>query len=164
MKSALILLYFFIAIGCTNPEPPTTLILLRHAEKDNDGTEDPGLKPEGIARVERLKKMLEQTQIDAIYSTNFKRTRQTVAPLASQRDLAVQLYESFSADDIEEILARHSGGTVLICGHSNNIPWTANLLIGKEEYKDYKDSEYGILLLVSVVKKGTNAKVTRLDF
>lgn len=164
MKSVLVLFYIFIAIGCGRPESPTTFLLVRHAEKDNDGTEDPGLKTEGIARVSRLSKLLEQTQIDAFYSTNFKRTRQTVEPLASERTLPVQLYESFSVNEIEKMLSRHKGGTILICGHTDNIPWTANLLTGMQEYKDYEDSEYGILLIVSVVEKGTAAKVTRLDF
>jgi hypothetical protein len=74
----------------------------------------------------------------------------------------VQEYEAFTDDDIEKILEAHKGGTVVICGHSNNIPWTANLLVGKEEFKDFEDAEYGLMLFVSVLEKGKVAKVTPL--
>ncbi len=150
--------------GCSENNQITTFILLRHAEKGNDGTEDPDLSPQGIERAERLKQLLQETQIDGIYATHYKRTKNTVTPLALAKKLEVQSYESFKAEEIEKILEQHPGGTVVICGHSNNIPWTANLLLGKETYKDYAENEYGIMLILSVVEKGKVAKVTRLDW
>jgi len=142
----------------------TTFVLLRHAEKGNDGTDDPDLKPEGIERAKRLVKMLEKTSVDAIYSTSYKRTRNTVAPLAGVKGLEVHTYEAFKVEEIEKMLQKHGGGTVVISGHSNDIPWIANLLIGKEEYKNYADSDYSNLLLVSVLEKGKVAKVTWLSY
>ena len=142
----------------------TTFILLRHAEKGNDGTDDPDLKPEGKERANHLAELLGKTSIDAIYSTSFKRTRDTVAPLAAAKALDVQPYEAFKEEEIEKMLRKYAGGTVVISGHSNNIPWIANLLIGKEEYKDYEDSDYKNLLIVSVVEKGKVAKVTWLSY
>lgn len=142
----------------------TTFVLLRHAEKGNDGTDDPDLKPEGKERANRLAQLLMKTSVDAIYSTSYKRTRNTVAPLAAAKALAVQPYEAFKVEEIEKMLRKHAGGTVVISGHSNNIPWIANLLIGKEEYKDYEDSDYKNLLVVSVVEKGKVAKVTWLSY
>lgn len=159
-----ILLFVLVALGCTGTEPPTTFILLRHAEKGNDGTEDPDLKPEGIERAERITQMLKDTRIDGIYATDFKRTRQTVKPLGLAKNLEVQQYEAFREDEIENMLRKHRGGTVVVCGHTNNIPWTANLLIGREEFKDYDESQYGIFLMVTVVEKGRNAKVIRLNY
>lgn len=142
----------------------TTFVLLRHAEKAKDGTDDPDLNPEGVERATRLVQILGKTSIDAIYSTAFKRTRNTVAPLAAAKGLSVQPYESFKPEEIETMLKKHAGGTIVISGHSDNIPWTANLLIGKEEYKDYADSDYKNLLIVSVVEKGKVAKVTWLSY
>lgn len=154
-----------ISVSCVEGQSKiTTFILLRHSEKGNDGTEDPDLKPEGFLRATRLAQILKDTQIDAIYSTNFKRTRNTVVPLSEVKSKPVQQYESFKVDEIENMLKKHNGGTVVISGHSNNIPWIANLLIGKEEFKNYDDSEYGIMLIVSVVEKGKVAKVTRLNW
>ncbi|WP_276374216.1 phosphoglycerate mutase family protein [Chryseolinea sp. H1M3-3] len=151
-------------MGCKENDQITTFILLRHAEKGNDGTEDPDLSLPGIERAERLKLLLRETEINGIYATQFKRTKNTVAPLALAKNLDIQSYESFKAEEIEKMLDKHQGGTVVICGHSNNIPWTANLLLGKETYKDYTENEYGIMLILSVVKKGKVAKVTRLDW
>lgn len=142
----------------------TTFILLRHAEKGSDDPKDPELKPEGVERANRVVKMLEKTTVDAIYSTTFKRTRNTVAPLAKEKGLDILAYEAFKVEEIEKMIEKHAGGTVVISGHSNNIPWIANLLIGKEELKDYEDTDYGNMLIVSVVEKGKVAKVTWLSY
>jgi 2,3-bisphosphoglycerate-dependent phosphoglycerate mutase len=142
----------------------TTFILVRHAEKGDDGTNDPDLKPEGIERAARLAQMLSETAVDAIYSTTFKRTRSTVAPLAAAKNLEVKTYDAFEVAEIEKMIKKHSGGTVVVSGHSNNIPWIANLLLGKAQYQPYRDSEYGNLLVVSVAEKGKVAKVTWLTY
>lgn len=142
----------------------TTFILIRHAEKGNDGTEDPDLTEQGIARAEKLSAMLQNTPIAAIYATNYKRTRNTVAPLAKIHDTKVQPYETFKPEVIEDMLEKHRGGTVLISGHSNTTPWTANLLTGTETYKDYAESEYGIILIVTVIGVGKGASVTRINY
>ena len=65
---------------------------------------------------------------------------------------------------IAEIVEKYRGGTVLIAGHSNNIPRTANLLLGKDLYEDYEEDEYGILLIVSVGKSNKGSSVMRLNF
>lgn len=166
MKSIVWICIYALAFpGCTNSSPTvTTFILVRHAEKANDGTEDPDLNAAGLGRADRFATLLKESSIDAIYATNYKRTRNTVIPLATAKNLEVESYESFKNDEIERILTKHKGGTVVMCGHANNIPWTANLLSGKEDFEDYKESEYSILLIVSVVEKGKVAKITRLDF
>lgn len=143
---------------------PTTFILVRHAEKGNDGTKDPDLTDAGIQRAQVLATMLKKTQVDAIYSTAYKRTRGTVSPLATAKGLSVSDYEAFKTGEIDQMLKTNPGGTVVISGHSNNIPWIANYLTGKESYKDFEDSEYENLLIVTVVEKGKNAKVVWLSY
>ena len=155
----LVLLTFSIAEA-----QPTTFILVRHAEKGNDGTKDPDLTDAGSQRAQVLANMLKKTQVDAIYSTAYKRTRNTVTPLATAKGLIVLPYEAFKTDEIDQILKKHTGGTVVIAGHSNNIPWIANYLTGKETYKDFEDSDYENLLIVTVVEKGKNAKVVWLSY
>ena len=142
----------------------TTLVLLRHAEKGNDGTDDPDLTPEGMERANKLSQLLGKTSVDAIYSTSYKRTRNTVSPLAAVKGLEVLPYVAFKVEEIESMLQKHAGGTVVISGHSNNIPWIANLLMGKEQYKDFGDSDYSTLIIVSVLEKGKVAKVTWLSY
>jgi len=140
----------------------TTFILVRHAEKDDDGTKDPGLKQEGIARAERLAAMLSEVKVDAIYSTPYKRTRNTAQPLATAKKLDVQSYEPMKPEAIDKMLADHRGGTVVVVGHSNTIPWTASQLAG-ESFKDFADADYNNLMIVSVVEK-RKAKVTWLKY
>jgi hypothetical protein len=49
-------------------------------------------------------------------------------------------------------------------GHSNTIPQIANLLSGKEEFKNFADTDYGNLLIISVVERGQTAKVTWINY
>ena len=141
----------------------TTFILVRHAEKGNDGTEDPELTEEGRERAEKLASMFKDTPITAIYSTNYKRTRSTARPVAAHQNLEVRTYEAFKPDAIEGMIEQHRGETVFIAGHSDTTPWTANLLTGKEAYKKYSESEYGILLIVSVTEMG-DASAVRINY
>jgi 2,3-bisphosphoglycerate-dependent phosphoglycerate mutase len=159
-----VLFLVVVMTGCGDPAVPTTLILLRHAKKVSDGTDDPNLNAKGVERAKRLAEILKDTKIGGIYSTDFKRTRQTVQPLADVKNLEIDTYEPYQESELKDILHKHRGETVVVCGHSNNIPWTANLLTGKDEFKDYDESEYGIILIVSVVEKGSNSKVTRVNY
>ncbi len=155
---------FLLSASCGFDNRVTTFILVRHAEKADDGTDDPGLRPQGEGRANRLAYMLKDISFDGIYSTDFKRTRNTVAPIADVESLEVQLYEPGKVEEIQKMFVKHHGGAVLVCGHANNIPWTANLLMGKETYKDYADDEYGVILIISVVEMGKEATVVRVNY
>jgi 2,3-bisphosphoglycerate-dependent phosphoglycerate mutase len=136
MRALIFVLVFF----CSTAFAQTTFILVRHAEKEATGT-DPGLTKEGEERAESLVKLLEKQNIDAIYSTNFNRTKNTIKPLAESKGLEVQLYEK--QPDITRLK-----GTVVICGHSNTIPALANLLIGKEQFETFDDKDFGNILII----------------
>ena len=159
-----------VAIVWTTPgaglaqEQLTTFILIRHGERAEDGSEDPELSVEGKARATRLAEMLSKTSIQAVYSTSFKRTRNTVSPLAQAKGMEVLLYEPLKADPLDKMLKDHKGGTVVISGHSNTIPWTANYLIGKEELKNFAADDYKNFLVVTVLKKGSVTNITWLTY
>jgi hypothetical protein len=53
---------------------------------------------------------------------------------------------------------------LIICGHSNTVPALANYLIGKDSYKAFEDSDYGNIIIVSVVERGKNANVVWLNY
>jgi broad specificity phosphatase PhoE len=133
------LLIVFVFIGFS-ASAQTTFILVRHAEKENVAN-DPGLSPEGQARAMALAKLLGKQKIDAIYSTNFNRTKSTVKPLADSKALQITVYEK--QPDVAAMK-----GTVVICGHSNTIPALANQLIGKEQFKTFDESDYGNILII----------------
>lgn len=160
----ILLAFLLFNLSVLQAQPLTTFILIRHAEKGDDGTKDPDLNAKGVARAESLAALLMETSVDAIYSTAFKRTNNTVVPLSKAKGLSVQKYEAFKGEEIDNMLKKHSGGTVTVVGHSNNIPWIANYLTGKETYKDYEDSDYDNVLIVTVVEKGKTAKVVRLTY
>lgn len=142
----------------------TTFILLRHAEKVNDGSKNPMLTDEGKKRAEQLITFFKNTPIQAVYSTSFIRTRETVGPLARARALEIMEYEAFKTEAIDKILKDFAGETVLVCGHSNNIPWIANYLTGSERFKNFDDHEYGNVLIVTVAERGKAASVTWLSY
>lgn len=162
-----VLFLCILAMWCASVQAQTTIttfILVRHAEKASDGSDDPDLRAEGVERAGRLITLLEKTKLDAIYSTSFKRTRNTVTPLAEANHLRVGVYEAFKSAPIEQMLKDHSGGTVVVCGHSNNIPWIANLLTGDKQIPDYEDGDYGNVLIVSVLSPGKVSKITWLRY
>ncbi|HTF22132.1 MAG TPA: phosphoglycerate mutase family protein [Chryseolinea sp.] len=142
----------------------TTFILVRHAEKVMDKSKDPVLTEQGNARARRLQALLEKVSIDAIYTTPYKRTRTTVEPLAQARGLALREYEPEKEAAIDEILLQHAGKTILVSGHSNTIPEIANWLTGSKQYSEFDDTDYGNLMIVSVVQKGSVATVTWLRY
>jgi 2,3-bisphosphoglycerate-dependent phosphoglycerate mutase len=126
----------------------TTIILLRHAEKDTSAhgsslmQADPPLSVMGVQRSGKLLETLKLYQIDSIFSTNFNRTRNTVQPLATKFDIRVGLYDSKNQAAFAEKLMKMNGKTILVVGHSNTIPVLVNLLIGSAKYANLADNEY----------------------
>ncbi len=152
-----------LAAASADEGTPTTLILVRHAEKAADGTLNPPLTEKGTARAEELAYLLGHVELDAVYSTPFKRTQDTVLPSARAKGLEVLPYRADQKDFLDRVLKNYKGGTVLICGHSNTIPILANELLGREEYAKLDDAVYDNLFIVSVPAAG-QARVLRLRF
>jgi len=142
----------------------TTFILLRHAEKVSDGSKNPNLTESGKKRAESLVSFFKNTAIQAIYSTPFIRARETVEPLAKAKSISISEYEAFKSEAIDKIFKDFEGGTILIRGHSNNIPWIANYLTGSEKFKTFDDDDYGNVLVVSVAEIGKITSVTWLHY
>ncbi len=143
----------------------TTFILIRHAEKNlAQSTNDPELSADGKNRAIKLADVLKKTDIQAIYSTPFKRTQQTVESLATAKGLKVIAYQANKMDEIDTMIKQHLGGTVLLSGHSNTLPIILNYLIGEEKYRTLEDGDYGNIIIVSVNERGKNAKVVWLRY
>lgn len=129
----------------------TTLILVRHAEKAEDGTSDPVLTPLGRARAQRLAAMLAPAGVSAVYSTPYKRTRLTAQPLAEQEEINLKNYDPRDSNFPSELIRQHPGETILVVGHSNTIPMMVNTLTGSTTYEQLEETEYDKLFVVSVV-------------
>ncbi len=150
---------FFVLAGLshTNAQSSTTTyILVRHAEKDTSKAgstmmqSDPELSPEGKKRAEKLITALKDYKADAVYSTNFIRTKSTVLPFATERHMDIQVYDARNLKGFAEELKALKGKTVVVAGHSNTIPLLANLLIGQNKYQPLDESVYNKIFIVRV--------------
>ena len=141
---------------------PTTIFLVRHAERANDGTNDPPISEEGKSRAIKLVETLKNAGVTAIYSTDYKRTRTTIGPLAKARDLEIRTYEAMKESELKRIAEENGGGVVVICGHSNTTPWSANFLAGTK-LENINDADYGNILIVTFWDHG-KASLTRVSY
>ena len=165
MKKLLFILCVCFCSQALAQQAVTTFILIRHAEKGDDGTKDPDLSEAGKQRAGSLVKLLKETKIDAIYSTAYKRTRNTVAPLAQSKNLSLRSYDATRMEEVDAILKEFKGGTIVLCGHSNTTPATANYLTGnKDELKAFDDGDYDNVLIVDVLERGIVSKVVWLSY
>ncbi|MEE9373427.1 MAG: phosphoglycerate mutase family protein [Saprospiraceae bacterium] len=126
-----------------------TIFLVRHAEKADDGTRDPDLNAKGKRRALKLAEMLISFDIAIIYSTDYKRTRQTAAPLADALGLEVKLYDPRSKVVIADV--KTGSGNILIVGHSNTTPMVTNAILGEAKYKQLDEKEYTKLFILARV-------------
>lgn len=104
------------------------IFLVRHAERADTagGTpavsgSDPDLSEAGRARAQSLAAVLQDAGIVAIFVTEYKRTQQTAAPLATLLGLAPTV---IAAKDVPSLATRlrELEGSALVVGHSNSIP------------------------------------------
>lgn len=107
----------------------TTIIVVRHAEQTDPQAVDPPLSQAGTARAKALAAALENSGVQAVYVTQYKRTKDTAAPAVALLHLPVTEVSVDSAKLAEHapqlarrILTEHPGGVVLVVGHSNTVP------------------------------------------
>lgn len=128
----------------------STIFIVRHAEKA-DATKDPDLSEAGRARAEALAKTVRDANITAIYATEFKRTQQTVAPLAKVLGITVTI---LPAKDNAALIAklRASNGNALVVGHGDTIPDLIKAL-GISDPINIAENDYDNLVAVVLDQK-----------
>ncbi len=126
----------------------TTLILIRHAEKE--AGQDPSLTEQGQSRADSLVDILEKYDIEAVYSSTYKRTIETGTPVSEDRNLHIESsidprdYESL----LKDILLKHKGESVLVVGHSNTIPGFVNYLSPGQNVEEINESDFSQMFIV----------------
>jgi len=139
----------------------TTVILIRHAERDNSAVLDPHLNDKGIARAKSLVHVMEQAEIKAIYTSSYVRTKETANPLAAQHGITpVQIDEAAALKT--NILENHSGKTVLVVGHSNTVPELIGLF-GNIGVFTIGDNEFDNLFVLTTFSFGIT-RITQLKY
>ena len=131
-------------------QSPTVVILARHAEKvvPNPPDGDPDLTDAGRARAAALAEALRNAGVDAVITTQFKRTRFTGQPAAEQAGVTPEVVSTSGAQGhvaaVADAVRRHAGHTVLVVGHSNTVPAIVAAL-GGPRLPDICDSQYADL-------------------
>lgn len=159
---SLTVLVVVLAAAAEIPGQNKLIILVRHAEKADD-SQDPELSAEGKKRAERLIKAAGHFRPGAFYSTNFKRTRDTLAPLAAKRGKTIEIYDPRRPQELIEKIMQSKTKRFVVAGHSNSVPGLANLISKKEIFKNLDDSEYTIIWLIRI-RNGKVVKLELLDY
>lgn len=146
-------------------EKSTAYFLIRHAEKvrENPADKNPNLNERGFQRAENWKKVLQHIPFDAIYSTDYKRTLNTVEPISKKCNLEPIIYNP-SKVDFDLFQAENEGKNVLIVGHSNTVPQFVNALINQQKYPEMDDAEFSHLYIVTVKKNQVTNLLLYFDF
>ncbi|MCH8328182.1 MAG: histidine phosphatase family protein [Candidatus Marinimicrobia bacterium] len=132
------------------PDTVTTVILVRHAEKSATPPDDPLLSSAGSMRAIALAGMLKEAGIDVIISSEYQRTRATVAPLAKTLGLEPLIFPAREQGElIAAIGSAYRGQTVLISGHSNTVP-SIMADLGVHSLSEISEQEYDNLFMVTV--------------
>ena len=142
----------------------STFYLIRHAEKvrTNKSDRDPKLNEKGILRALNWKEYFLDKDITKIYSTNYKRTLETVKPFQEAIGLATILY-SPSSIDYKDFISSNKGEIVLVVGHSNTIPNFLNELINDQVYAQIDDLNNSNLYIVNLCDSSISHRLIKVN-
>ena len=163
MRRVAAFLLIILALGvasCNRPQPQgsTVVLVVRHADKASDAEDSP-LNEAGTRRAQTLAAVAAGANVEAIYTTQFKRNHDTAQPLAEKTGVAVtevpvnlQSPGDYGQRLARDILEKHRGQTVLVVGHGNTVASIVEALTGRPQ--QLGDIQYGDLLIVTVPPTG----------
>ena len=162
---------FVLAMGFAywNSATTTTIVVVRHAEKQVGAISDAPLSPEGEIRATRLTLMLGDSEafgrIGKIYVTDTRRTQQTAAGVAQRLGLKPEVVDARtdSAELARRALRENRGHRALIVGHSNTVPDIVAALARIENVPPMGDDEFDTIYVVTMPTIG-KASVLRLKY
>src|SRR6187402_3474169 len=158
-----------MAFAYWNSATTTTIVLVRHAEKQVGAITDAPLSPEGEIRASRLAQLLggseEFGRISKIYVTNTRRTQQTAAGVALRLGLTPEVIDAKtdSAELARRALRENRGHRALIVGHSNTVPEIVAALTRTNNVPAMDEDEFDTMYIVTVPTIG-KASVLRLKY
>ena len=139
------------------------LYLVRHAEKVADGSKDPALTECGRARAQALAVVLSAVDLDRVYSSDYRRTRETAEPTATQQGIEIQLYDPAKLVEFASSL-QATKRDVLVVGHSNTTATLAGLLINDKSYGSFDEKIYDRLYQVVLAASGGRNHLLQQNF
>ena len=151
-----------VSLWIASPSTPvlraqaSTVIFVRHAEKAATPTAaDPDLSDVGRARVGELVAALAHFHLDAVYVTEYRRTRQTGDSIALAQHLVPMVVATkgdakvYAAALALELRRLPPGSSALVVGHSNTVGPVITAL-GGPRVPDLCDGEYATLYLLEL--------------
>lgn len=144
---------FQYAVHAQEKEDIFTIYLVRHAEKEvtSDTPKNPSLTECGKQRAKSLSTFFENVDLDAVYSTDYIRTKSTAKPTAMKKKMKTKLYNPRKLNDFAKLLLERKEDA-LIVGHSNTTGVLAGLLIN-QKITAFDESIYNRIYQVVIHKK-----------
>jgi broad specificity phosphatase PhoE len=157
MKALVLFLSIFVAVTIASAHP--VIVIVRHAEKSASDGNDPDLSAAGRARAEALARILKDSGITEIFTSEFKRTQETAAPTATATGIAPTVV---AAKDTAALVTKlhQLKGNALVVGHGDTIPNIIKAL-GLKTPINIPDDDYSELLIVT---PGDKPQLFRLHY
>ncbi|MEM7082646.1 MAG: phosphoglycerate mutase family protein [Pseudomonadota bacterium] len=124
--------FALLAIAACSAVPPltpatsVTVYVVRHAEKATDDRRDPTLSTQGKRRAEALASEILATSPNTasviLWSSDYRRTRQTLAPLAEALGVSINVYDAQDSRALVRAIMAQPDGVHVVAGHSNTVP------------------------------------------
>ena len=157
MKALTLFLLILVSVSAASAQP--VVVIVRHGEKAANGGSDPDLSSVGRARADALARILKDSGITAVFTTEFQRTQETAAPTATSAHVAPTVV---AAKDTAGLVAKlhQLSGNALVVGHGDTIP---NLIkaLGISVPVNIPDADYSELLVVTL---GDKPQLLRLHY
>ena len=147
----------------------TTVIVVRHAEKELGTIDDPPLTQAGEQRAQLLARMFGDPEtpgrITAIFASDALRSQLTAAPLAARLRITVTTMEDAkdAAGLARKIRGSYRGQKVLVVGHSNTVPEIVHAVSRAIRVPPLADDDYSTMYIVTVPTLSP-ASVLRLNY
>ena len=157
MKALALFLLVFVSVSTVSAQP--VVLIVRHAEKAANGGNDPDLSAAGRARAEALARILKNSGITAIFTSEFKRTQETAAPTATSTHVTPTMV---AAKDTAGLVGKlhQLNGNALVVGHGDTIPNIVKAL-GINSPVNIPDADYSELFIVML---GDKPQLFRLHY
>ncbi|MFT7669391.1 MAG: 2,3-bisphosphoglycerate-dependent phosphoglycerate mutase [Planctomycetota bacterium] len=97
-----------------------SIFIVRHAEKGTDDPRNPSLSAAGAVRAQEVARMFAAARVTHLFATGYKRTQETLAPLAEALGIEVATYEPGKL--VGDLRALAPGSVAVVAGHSNTSP------------------------------------------
>ena len=129
---------------------------IRHFEKQQGS--DPQLTEKGALQAHALVAALKDKTLSKIYSTQYKRTLESAAPVAAARGLDITLYDPARLALLAEQISQQNN--ILVVGHSNTTAQLIRLMGG--QLADLSEADYGQLFILTKDDSQTKLTVQKL--